>query len=53
MKVFIELTTNEVIEAIHNLPTGEQERIRKLLEQEKLVKQKEVEEEIRLFKEPD
>ena len=45
----MELTTNEIIEAIHNLPGTEQERIRKLLEKKKLEKQKEVEEQIRLF----
>ncbi len=43
-------SVNEIVEAIHNLPSGEREKIRKLLEKEKLEKQKEVEEEIRLFK---
>jgi len=43
-------SVNEIVEAIHKLPSGEREKIRKLLEKEKLEKQKEVEEEIRLFK---
>lgn len=44
------LTTNEVIEAIHNLPTDEQEKIRRLLEQEKLEKRQEVEAQVKRFK---
>jgi len=43
-------SVNEIVEAIQNLPSNEREKIRKLLEQEKLEKQKEVEEEIKLFK---
>lgn len=43
-------SVNEIVEAIHSLPSSEQEKIRKLLEKEKLEKQKEVKEEIRLFK---
>jgi|SRR5215204_1137082 len=45
----MELTTNEIIEAIHNLPDGEREKIRRTLEKEKLEKQKEVEEQVRRF----
>ena len=41
---------NEIVEAIHNLPSGEREKIRKLLEKEKFEQQEEVEKEIRLFK---
>ena len=43
-------SVNEIIEAIHNLPSGEQEKIRRTLEKEKLEKQNEVEEQIRRFK---
>ncbi len=43
-------SVNEIVEAIHKLPSGEREKIRKLLEKEKLEKQKEVEEEIRLIR---
>lgn len=45
----MELTTNEIIEAIHTLPSSEQEKIRKLLEKEKLQKQKEVNEQVERF----
>ncbi len=46
----MELTASEIIEAIHNLPSGEQEKIRRTLEKEKLEKQKEVEEQVRRFR---
>ena len=42
-------SVNEIIEAIHNLPSGEQEKIRRTLEKEKLAKQKEVDEQVRRF----
>ena len=44
-------SVNEIVEAIHNLPGIEQEKIRKLLENEKLEKQKKVEDQVRRFKE--
>ncbi len=44
-------SVNEIVEAIHNLPGIEQEKIRKLLESEKLEKQKKVEDQVRRFKE--
>jgi hypothetical protein len=43
-------SVDEIVEAIHNLPSGEQEKIRRTLEKEKLEKQKEVEEQIGRFK---
>ena len=43
-------SVNEIVEAIHNLPNAEQEKIRKLLEKEKSDKQKEVHEQIERFK---
>lgn len=43
-------TVSEIVEAIHNLPSNEQEKIRKLLENEKLEKQKDVEQQILRFK---
>ncbi len=42
-------SANEIVNAIHNLPRSEREKIRKLLETEKLENQKEVEEQIRRF----
>lgn len=46
----MQLTTNEVIEAIHNLPAAEQEKIRRTLESEKKAHDASVQEEIDLFK---
>jgi len=43
-------SVNEIIEAIHNLPKTEQEKIGRILEREKLEKQKEVEQQIERFK---
>lgn len=43
-------SVNEIVEAIRKLPKGEQEKVRQLLEKEKLEKQKEIVEEIGLFK---
>lgn len=43
-------TVNEIVEAIHKLPSAEREKIRRLLEKEKLEKQQQVEEELRIFK---
>ena len=42
-------SVNEIVEAIHNLPSGEREKIRKLLEEEKLEKRSEVEQQIQRF----
>ena len=42
-------SVNEIVKAIHNLPSGEREKIRKLLEEEKLEKRSEVEQQIQRF----
>ena len=44
------LTINEVIEAIHNLPSSEQEKIRKALERKKLEKDEELNEDLERYK---
>ena len=46
----MELTTNEVIEAIHSLPNSEQEKIRKTLEKEKREKEEKLKVELKLYK---
>ena len=43
-------SVNEIVEAIQNLPSGEREKIRKLLEEEKQKKQQKVDEQIARFK---
>ena len=43
-------SVDEIVEAIHNLPSGEREKIRRTLEKERLEKQKEVEEQVRRFR---
>lgn len=43
-------SVNEIVEAIHKLPSGEREKIRRLLEKEEFEKQKDIEEQIGLFK---
>lgn len=43
-------SVNEIVEAIHNLPKSEQEKIGKILEQEKLEKRREVEAQVERFK---
>lgn len=42
-------SVNEIVEAIHNLSSPEQEKIRRILEREKSEKRKEVEEQIERF----
>ena len=44
-------SVNEIVEAINKLSSSEQEKIRKMLEGKKMERQKEVEEQIRRFKE--
>ena len=46
----MELTTNEVIEAIYNLPSGEREKIRKTLEREKREKDEQLKEDLERYK---
>lgn len=46
----MQLTTSEVIEAIHNLPSAEREKIRRTLEKEKREQKTKVDKEIELFK---
>lgn len=43
-------SVNEIVEAIHKLPSGDQEKIRQTLEKERLEKQKEVENQVARFK---
>lgn len=43
-------SVNEIVEAIHKLPLGDQEKIRRTLEKEKMEKQKEVEQQVERFK---
>lgn len=43
-------SVNEIIEAIHKLPGAEQEKIRRKLEEEKLEKKNQVDEQVTLFK---
>lgn len=43
-------SADEIVKAIHNLPKGEQEKIRKLLESEKREKDEKLKQEIELFK---
>lgn len=43
-------SVNEIVEAIHKLPSRDQEKIRQTLEKERLEKQKEVEEQVVRFK---
>ena len=43
-------SVSEIVEAIHKLPSGDQEKIRRTLEKEKLEKQKEVEAQVERFK---
>ncbi len=47
----MQLTTNEVIDAIHNLPSSEREKIRRLLEKETAEKNRQVDEQVARFKE--
>lgn len=46
----MELTTSEIIDVIHSLPSREQEKIRKTLEKEKAEKHKEVEAQVERFR---
>jgi len=49
LEVFMQ-SADEIVKAIHNLPSGEQEKIRKTLEKEKREKDEKLKEELELFK---
>lgn len=46
----MELTTSEIIDVIHSLPSGEQEKIRKTLENEKREKAEKLKSDLELYK---
>lgn len=46
----MQLTANEIIEAIHNLPSGEKEKVRKALNAEKREKEERLKTQLELYK---